>query len=130
MDTIKSITIILFLLLGTVGCNKKVNNNEISIIGKWKLVKVTYPFTAQSYDYSQCNIIYEFDTNDILTVSGVNCINTIYRGHEIGEHFYSVNDDNKLTINYLTSSYTISSERLEISNAPLDGEVYNLNKIK
>ena len=64
---------------------------------KWQLVKVkdVAQIDAEELlciDYSQHNIVYEFKTNNILTVSGVGVIDKIkdYRGHEIGNHSYYI----------------------------------------
>lgn len=61
--------------------------------GKWQLITINLFLTLEegniSFDYSQKNIIYEFGTNNDLTVSG-DVADTDYRGREIGEHSYEV----------------------------------------
>ena len=82
----------LFSLLS--GCEKKSalkSDNEI-LYGKWQL-KTISPFNAEGVDYmlvdyTPMNIIYEFKTNNVLTVSGD--VDNNYGGLEIGNHFYVV----------------------------------------
>jgi hypothetical protein len=69
----------------------EVTTMNIGILGKWKLVKTDIGFINQTTsDYSQYNIIYEFKSNNILTISGKTDDIEIYKGHEIGEHFYRI----------------------------------------
>ena len=117
------------------------NNSEMSagnrdnIIGEWKLVKVIIPFTSTApitYDYSQYNIVYKFNTNGIMTVFGETENIDFYSGHEIGEYSYSIikhEDGFSLKIDNLTYGCRISSKNLEISYAFLDGNIYYLDKI-
>lgn len=60
--------------------------------GKWQLISIS-PLNAEGMDlmlvdFSPQNIIYEFKTNNVLTVSGE--INNGYGGLEKGKHFYEV----------------------------------------
>jgi len=155
----KRINIILVFLLPCllfIGCKngngnepKPENNiNNTEIIGKWKLEKVDAPFVAQSFDYSQYNIVYEFKSNGVLTVSSETDIideyigDEIYIGHGIGEHSYSFveNKEGYLWVDYpyrlvidrctYPYWYLISSDELEISASPVDGFVYYLVKLK
>ena len=62
------------------------------IHGKWQL-KTISPLNAEGVDYmlvdyTPMNIIYEFKTNNVLTVSGN--VDSNYGGLEIGKHFYEV----------------------------------------
>jgi hypothetical protein len=131
-----------FLLLGTcfLACKK---DDSRTIIGKWKLVNVTtsgFKGGIQSFDYNSYNIVYTFMKNDVLIIRGeIEKINT-YKGHEVDEHSYTIVDDKKgygwndfsygLKIDYTTYWYKISSRELEISSAPLDGNIYKLIKLK
>ncbi len=139
-------TVIMLLLAAGCfsSCSEKVNekpniDKSVSIIGKWKLVKVQVVFYNRDlYDYSHYNIIYEFKSNNVLTVSGETDDIDTYRGHNIGEHVYSITDDDKvipgsspvLKIDEIYSLFSISSKSLEISYAPLDGPIYFLIKIE
>jgi hypothetical protein len=139
---ITCMTVSLILAGNLASCEKKENNEDsTSIIGKWKLVEVTIPFTQTgpiSYDYSQYNIVYEFDTNDVLTVSGEIDHIDRYAGHEPGEYLYSYTQKPN---EYIPNSYTliingqmyacqISSEEMEFNNAFLDGSFYYFIKIE
>ena len=115
-------------------CSEDDMNPEI--IGKWKLLSISYPMVGETNDYFQENIVYEFKTNCILTVSGVTTI-PLRGGAKIGEHSYSSDKNNMiewgsdpvLTINGCIWWYSVSSEYLEISQAPLDGAIINFEKI-
>ena len=137
--------LILILAIVFVGCNKAVQMNDedgeefASIIGKWKLVNVTIPFIGEENDYSQYNIVYEFNANGILLVSGKIDHIDAYRGHGTGEHFYSIIDENeasetipefRLKIGTAYWAYRISSKELLIDASPLDGTILNFIKIE
>jgi len=83
-------TAFLLLLAGCFcSCQKKENSIEYSsmVVGKWKLEFISD--REQTIDYSKYNIVYEFKTNNVLTVTGkVN--NTDHRILENGKHFYNV----------------------------------------
>ena len=115
-----------------ISCNNSDITEKENIIGKWKLVKVVIPFINETSDYSQYEITYEFNKNGTLDVSGKNDHIEGYRGHEAGEYSYSIKKDEigfRLTIDNLIYGYSISSEKLEISNAHLDGCIYYFSKI-
>jgi len=140
MKAIKNIlglAMVLLVLAGSFSSCAEDEEPTTSIIGKWKLVKVTSSFTSIgpiSFDYSQYNILYEFKVNDILTVSGKTDNIDNYMGHEIGEHSYSIIDEDKgydrLTIDGQGWGHQISSNELIISLAFLDGPIYDFVKIK
>ena len=116
-------------------CAQKENNTEpTSIIGKWKLVKFDYrpmtspPSPKDSFDYSQNNVVYEFKSNNILTVSG-KTDDIDYRGLEIGDHSYEMNYNLKddmdplglpypymLKIDTDPHSYLLSAKELKITH--------------
>ena len=75
-----------------------INIDKGHIIGKWKLVEVkkTMP-PEESYDYSQYDLIYEFKTNGVLTVSG-EIEDVVNYGFSIGEYSYSPNTYNSMII--------------------------------
>jgi len=117
-----------------LSCNKTEmsGGNSSDIIGEWKLVKVIIPFTGETYDYSQFNISYNFNKNAVLSVSGKTDHIQWYGGHETGEYSYSIIKDESgfiLKINNRSYGCHISSKKLEISDAPLDGFIYYLEKI-
>ena len=89
--TINQTLFVLAMAIAVAGCNSStgVNDEEEepgTIIGKWKLVTYLYPFGNTSKDCSRYNVVYEFQTNNVLLVSRE--INNEY-GHEAGEHPYN-----------------------------------------
>ena len=129
-----------------VCCDNDNNNYAENIIGEWKLVKITNSYTLDtsfnplSYDYSQYSIVYEFKRNSVLTVSGETDVIDIYVGHTIGKHSYSFVKDKDgygmaglpygLKIDDHTYWYEVSSEKLIITMAPVDGNAYYFVKLK
>jgi len=137
-------TIVLTMTCFFCSCTKKQNDEcNGTIEGKWKLVKITVPFTPtgpKSYDYSKHDIVYEFDTNGILTVSVETGQIDWYGGHEKGEYSYSIIDESEakeavganafvLKIGTLYYSYNVNDKELIIDSSPLDGFVYYFIKI-
>jgi len=133
------VAMMLFLTGSFSSCSKKVNNESTSIIGEWKLERVEIMFVGESNDYSQYNIVYEFNENGILTVSGETDHIELYRGHETGEYPYSIISeveakekvgivDYRLKIGTIFSSFNVSSEGLIIDGRALDGATYYLLK--
>jgi len=103
-----------------------------SIIGEWKLEKIrTHSLLGfVCTDCSPYNVVYEFNQNGTLTVSG-NTEN--YGWHESGEYSF-INDEQGmghngypwgLNINQgLTNWYILSSKKLIIDYSPGDGATY------
>lgn len=144
---------VMILAIGVAGCtlsgevdSKDEETTGISIIGKWKLVQIEDLFVTNPpprfFDYSQYNIVYEFKTNNILTVFG-KIDNVDYRGLEIGNYFYQMNYNNDysdplylpypymLMIDTISYTYHLASEKLEIIRNPYDDYLLsNLVKIK
>jgi len=84
-------TLIWGFVFTSCGSDKTEDDNILH--GKWKLIEFNSFYTIEegymSFDYSQNNIIYKFEANNVLTISGdVNNID--YRGHEIGKHSYEM----------------------------------------
>jgi hypothetical protein len=100
-----------------------------SVIGKWKLMKEqTSGFMSPSkeIDYSKRNIVYEFKTNGVLTVSGNG--NTGWKGK--GEHSYSIGNYKEIRAGYTSSMYSVSPSELIIDNRHVDGPAFYFAKIK
>ena len=104
------------------------------IIGKWKLMKVVMPteFELAVYDYSKDNIIYEFKSNGILTISGVPKDN---RGYRAGDYTYSIvqyyNDFYELKIgDYQKDPCQISNNKMQFGSHYVDGPVFYLDQIE
>ena len=110
-----------------------------NLLGEWRLVKVTIPFTPNgqvSYDYSNDNVVFEFNDKGILKISGVT--ENVERIIEGGEFVYSVGISQYgseggmigwAPIGYIYSKnswYHISSNTLEINGSSLDGPIYYL----
>lgn len=99
--------------------------NSTSIIGKWKLMKEQTSGFG-SIDYSKRNIVYEFKTNGVLTVSGNG--NTGWK--EKGRHSYSIDNYREIQAGYSSSWYNVSPGELIIDSRPLDGSAFYFAKIK
>jgi hypothetical protein len=120
-----------------------VHDESASIIGKWKLERVYFPplpiasSTSRTYNYSTHNVVYEFMSNGILTIS-VETIDGPCRypeGYMVGEHSYFISYEAEeckmcgqfyrwLKIgadNPYNDSFSISSERLEVFRFPCHG---------
>ena len=141
MDLKKVKHIVLLLLVGIfLSCSEEQLNidRENTIVGKWKLEKTEHPMSGQHFDYSLYNVVYEFKTNNVLTVSTETENSDIWP--YTGEYSYSFIDDEKgygiaglpygLKIGDDTYWYRISTEKLEINNAPVDGGIWYFTKNK
>jgi len=100
-----------------------------SVIGKWKLIKEQtsgFGSPSKEIDYSKHDIVYEFKSNGVLTVSG----NDIVGWLENGNHSYSVGNYNEIQIGYSMYWYSISPDELIIDRRPVDGSAFYLAKIE
>ena len=101
--------------------------NITSIIGEWKFMKEqTSGFVSPSkeIDYSEHNIVYEFKTNGVLTVSGNGNAGWI----EKGNHSYSIGNYQKIQVGYSSSWYSVSPSELIIDSRPVDGSAFYFAK--
>jgi hypothetical protein len=77
-----------------ISCEKEnPANKEIS--GKWRLQKICtdgHPVMTCS-DVTTLNIIYDFKTNNVLTVSGEIRDDIMWNGHKNGKHFYDLHSE-------------------------------------
>ena len=141
-------TITLLLLLGSItSCSKQEDDDDIitnateGIIGDWKLDKVKANFFLaedKTQDLSKNNIVYQFRSDGILTVSGnVDPINN-YPGHTVRDYTYSIDETQKhgpsgwprgLKIDDFIYWYRLSQDKLIIDASPLDGATYYLTRI-
>ena len=100
-----------------------------SIIGKWKLMKEQtsgFGSPSKEIDYSKQNIVCEFKTNGVLTVSGND--NAVWL--EKGNHSYSIDNYKKIQVGYSSSWYSVSSSELIIDSRPVDGSAFYFAKVK
>ena len=87
------------LLLLTIGLfsncsNDDDNQTNSEIVGEWKLTKAIFiSQTVEEIDYTDQNIVYNFHSNGVLSVSG-----GANAGYPIGEYEYIFGED------YLTGS--------------------------
>jgi len=104
------------------------------IIGKWKLVKMEWFNMApgpnqglQRNDFSRHNIVYDFKSNNVLTVSG----QLENRIPVNGDHLYSIGNYQQIYIGHNRTSYAISSDKKELVfiSTPHDGVDYYFVKI-
>lgn len=94
-----------------------------SILGRWKLKrKLTSGFASpvEETDFSNQEVIYEFDSNEVLTVTGKG--NTGWIGQ--GNHPYSIGNFGIIKVGLRSSWYKISTNELVIDSRPLDGSAY------
>jgi hypothetical protein len=77
MKNILKLTAMLLLLAGSVSCGKNEDENPYreNIIGKWKLVEIITVIgygneNADTVDYSNDNIIYDFQNDSVLLITG------------------------------------------------------------
>ena len=121
--------------------NEVIHDESSSILGKWKLEKSAGIRFAWQYgdpgtpyqcdDYSQSNIVFEFKTDNVLTISAE--IDFYLKG----EHTYSFVEYNEwygreigLKIGeYTDFGYQNSSKELVLNLMPVDGPAYYLVKI-
>jgi len=86
---------------------------------------------GKTYDYAQYSILYTFDTEGILTVFGETGKIEWYGGH-LGVYTYAIiekENEKVLKIGEFSEfSLGITSGKLVISDAPLDGFIYYLTK--
>ena len=70
-----------------------INVADSDIHGEWKLVTTTFldenDVKPTQIDYLQYNITYNFNTNNVLEVSGPTNVIEDYRGHERGRYTYN-----------------------------------------
>jgi len=100
-----------------------------SIIGKWKLMKEQtsgFGSPSKEIDYSKQNIVYEFKTNGVLTISGNGNAGLM----EKGNHSYSIGNYQKIQVGYSSSWYSVSPSELIIDSRPVDGSAFYFAKIK
>jgi len=78
----------LFFIASGCGNSNSIDEELTSIIGKWRLAMVTILFVDEFNDYSKHDVVYEFKSDSVLTVSGnIDRIDR-YRGHETGDHVF------------------------------------------
>ena len=68
-------------------CKKKFSDN---IVGRWKLVSCTVNYIQpETFDYSKENIIFDFQENNKLVVTGpIPNVLALFDDFQEGEHFY------------------------------------------
>ena len=100
-----------------------------SVIGKWKLMKGQtsgYDSPSEEIDYSKHNIVYEFKSNGVLTVSESSIVGWLKNGN----HSYSIGNYNEIQVGYSISWYSISPNELIIDSRPVDGSAFYFAKIE
>ena len=78
--------ILILTIITLLGCSKEDESSNNQIIGEWKLVEAQFNgFEGQKYiDYSSEEIIYHFQSNGILKVTG----GKVEVGYKNGEYEY------------------------------------------
>lgn len=109
------------------------------IIGKWKLVKaetIKLAYGISIEDYSCNNIIYHFQEDDSLVISG---ISEGMPGHENGEYSFEFNDaklyegieeEYTVKIEDMSIACSIQDNHMVLNNSFLDGDILYFVRIE
>ena len=119
---------------------KTVHDESSTILGKWKLMIIRdNPFNPKCLDYCQYNIVFEFKTNNVVTISGNTELPNLFF-IEDGDNLYSfvefdwfdnASDKRRLSIGKASYYwYKINSEELVFDSSPVDGSMLYFIKIK
>ena len=117
------------VILTALSCSNEDESSNNQIIGEWKLLEAQiFNFGGQSStDYSKENIIYNFQSNDILKISGGENIN-----YPTGEFKYFFGEDylgggtsdSKILlvkINESKYTYNLTNEKMRLGKSYVDG---------
>ena len=92
-------------------------DSSASIVGKWKLQKVQHHFGA-CFDYSLCDIVYEFRANGTLVVSGSSWVKRQGHsplGHRIGRPYSYTPTNTHKGAGYQVHTNTIFNHAFAVS---------------
>ncbi len=106
--------------------------SENQIIGEWKLIEAKIPKAAGvnsstgSIDYSNNDIIYNFKSNNILTVSGGTNVGYPNGNYDYfwGEDYLSTTTDPKILLVKINESkwiYNLINEKMILEKSYIDG---------
>lgn len=128
----KKLLLLLVFVTTIYSCSNPDITLENNIIGKWKLIEVKFPKIAKisppksSIDYSHKNIIYNFQANNILIVSGGN-----NEGYSNGNYDFYYGEDHLSTIdnpkvflvkiNESKWTYNLTNEKMILGKSYVDG---------
>lgn len=112
---------------------KSVEGSVQSILGKWKLAKTQTPFVSMAVnDYSCSNIIYSFNSNDVLTIDSD--VENYIGGESSGEYQYEFSVDNQnnpvLKVNNVKHSCIITKNSMVWNDAYLDGPILEFVRVE
>lgn len=86
----KRLFFLITISLTTFGCSDDNVTSKNEIVGQWKLIYLhASPWSSYIHDYSDDNILYDFNSNEILTVNG----NGNSAPHADGQHNYFFGED-------------------------------------
>ena len=66
----KTFILLVFCMTAGLSCKKTDEPAHPSILGKWRLISGEWPMGRITYDFSQYYIVYEFKSDNVLTVTG------------------------------------------------------------
>lgn len=122
----KNLILIFAVFFSMISCNRDdENTNDNSIVGEWKLVKGKQNFVNILTDYSSKNIVYNFQTNNVLKISGGENL-----GYDNGDYTYSfIHQDasdnemktNLVEIQNLRWVFSASGSQMTLDLSHLDG---------
>ena len=111
-----------------------VHDESTSIVGKWKLEKVISIDLKHGYilhDFSRRNVVYEFKTDNTLTVTGNTNPNHWYCARN-GDYSYAIEIIESAGISikiYYSGGCSFNSQEMVINYALLDGPFYYFTRI-
>ena len=98
----KKLIFILIAIFTIIACDRT-ENNENKVSGEWKLQSAKYIATNQTIDYSNKNIIYNFQNNGTLNVYGGS-----NEGYNDGNYSYIFKND------YLSNYPTNNEQKIDL----------------
>ncbi|TXK77095.1 hypothetical protein [Mesonia sp. K4-1] len=128
----KKILILLFTIATISSCSNDDDSSTTQIIGEWKLMEAKFygleggDSSEGSIDYSDQNIIYDFQANGTLTVAGGE-----NAGYPNGTYEYFFGEDHLIgtdgpetlivKVNESKWAYDLTNEKMTLGNSYVDG---------
>ena len=115
------------LILTGAGCNDDVpdpqvppdSGDAVRLIGRWKLIKLTvngYSRPYEEIDYSEKDIIYEFQKNGILVITGETDDIFVFNDFKEGEHTYAYRETTPNPLAGMARNLAIDKSSLEFES--------------
>lgn len=128
----KKILFLIMIIVAISSCSKGDDSSSNQIIGEWKLIEAKFygleggNSSESSIDYSNENIIYDFQSNGTLTVSGgenVGYSNGEYEYFFGEDHLGGMNDPEILLVKINESKWTydLTNGKMTLGQSYVDG---------